>query len=80
MKYQIKNFETEGENKFVGFIVVDEKNRLLYIDKRVSISEEKTDEQYIAEAFDMCQIEISEWQESFKLIGKFWNPITNSFE
>lgn len=80
MRYEIKNFEIEGSNKLIGFIVSDEKNRLLYIDKRIPIFEGKTDEQYVSEALSLCEDEIKEWKESFKLVGKFWNPITNSFE
>lgn len=80
MRYEIKNFEVEGENKFVGFKITDQQGRLFYIDKRILISEDKTDEQYVSEALALCEQEIQEWQDSFRLVGKIWNPNTNSFE
>jgi hypothetical protein len=80
MRYEIKNFEVETGNKFVGFKVEDEQGRLFYIDKRVPLEDGKTDEQYVSEAFALCQQEIQEWQDSFRLVGKTWNPITGSFE
>jgi hypothetical protein len=80
MRYEIKNFEVEGENKFVGFKITDSQGRLFYIDKRILIVEGKTDEQYVSEALALCEQEIQEWQDSFRLIGRVWNPNTNSFE
>jgi hypothetical protein len=80
MRYEIKNFETEGTNKFIGFKIIDDQDRLLYIDKRIPIVPQKTNEQYISEALSLCEAEIVDWQQSFKIIGKIWNPNTNSLE
>ena len=80
MQYEIKNFQNEDTNKFVGFRIIDEKGATFFIDKRVSLQEGKTNEQYVSEALAMCQDEIAEWQESLALVGRNWNPETNSFE
>lgn len=79
MDYEIKNFENENGNKFVGFKITDSKGAVFLIDKRVPLQDGKTNEQYISEALAMCEVEISEWQQSFALIGQKWNPKTNSF-
>lgn len=80
MRYEIKNFELEGNNRFVGFKITDPQGRLFYIDKRVPLVEGQNDEYYVSEALILCEQEIQEWQDSFRLIGKVWNPNTNSFE
>ena len=79
MNYEIKNFENEGDNKFVGFRVTDANGAVFVIDKRVPLQDGKTAEQYISDALAMCQDEIAEWQASFALVGRKWNPETNSF-
>ena len=80
MKYEIKNFENEGNNKFVGLYIVDDKNNRLAIDHRIPLVENKTVEEYIAEAVQKSQKDIDEWQQSVALIGMVWNPKTNSLE
>ena len=80
MKYQIKNFENKDEQKMVGFLITDDADNRFAIDKYLPIVENKTNEQYIQEALALCQDEISEWQESFAMVGRIWNPKTNSFE
>lgn len=79
MKYQIKNFENEDNNKFVGFVITDDNGAVFVIDKRVPLADGKTNEQYISEALAMCQDEITEWQASFAVVGRKWNPETSSF-
>lgn len=80
MKYEIKNFENQDDQKLVGFKIIDDHGRLFYIDKRVGIDTNKAVEDYISEALAMCQDEIQEWQDMFNIVGKQWNPNTNSFE
>jgi hypothetical protein len=80
MNYEIKNFENEDGNKFVGFKITDDKGSVFVIDKRVPLQDGKTNEQYVSDALAMCQDEIAEWQQSFALIGRKWNPETNAFE
>jgi hypothetical protein len=80
MKYEIKNFENKDTKKLIGFIVKDDKNATFAIDKYLPLVSGKTNEDYIKEALDLCKDEIDEWQSSFALVGRSWNPITNSFE
>ena len=80
MKYEIKNFQTQDNQKLVGFWVTDTNEQKLAIDKTVPIANGKTNEQYIQEALALCQDEIAEWQESFAVVGRTWSPDTNSFE
>ena len=79
MEYQIKNFQTDGDQKMVGFLV-ENNDKTFAIDKRVPIVLGKTDEQYVQEALALAQPEIDEWVASQSVIGRKWNPQTNSFE
>ena len=80
MKYEIKNFENKDGQKMVGFWVVNDLGQRLAIDKYIPLANGKSNEQYIQEALALCQTEINEWQESYFVVGKVWNPETNSFE
>lgn len=80
MKYEIKDFQNVDGKKFVGLWVVDDEGRRLAIDKHLPLVDGKSNEQYVQEAVALCQAEISEWQSRFELVGKTWNPETNSFE
>ena len=80
MKYEIKNFENKDNQKMVGLWVIDDSGKRLAIDKYIPLVEGKTPEQYVQEALTLCQDEINEWQSSATLVGRLWNPETNSFE
>jgi hypothetical protein len=80
MKYEIKNFQDEGDNKLVGLFVIDDKGSRLAIDHRIPLQNGKTNEQYVAEAVKLSRTEIANWQNSIALIGRVWNSETNSFE
>jgi hypothetical protein len=79
MEYQIKNFQTDNAEKLVGFLVRNA-DKTFAIDKRVPLSDGKTDEQYVQEALALAQAEIDEWVASQSIVGRKWNPQTNSFE
>ena len=79
MEYQIKNFQTDGDQKIVGFLVCNA-DKSFAIDKRVPLVQGKTDEQYVQEALALAQAEIDEWVASQSIVGRKWNPQTNSFE
>lgn len=80
MKYEIKTFEKQDDQKLVGFWVTNEQNQRLVIDKFLPIVQGKSDEQYIQDALALCKDEIDEWANSMSLVGRTWNPETNSFE
>ena len=78
MNYEVKTFETEGANKRVGFMVNDD-GKMFAIDKLVPIADGKTDESYVQDALTAAQSEIDSWAADSAVIGKKWNPNTNSF-
>ena len=78
MDYEVKTFETEGDNKRVGFMV-DKNGKKLAIDKLVPIADGKTDESYVQDALASAQAEIDAWAADIAVVGKKWNPDTNSF-
>tara|TARA_R110002051_G_scaffold314478_1_gene391613 strand:+ start:338 stop:586 length:249 start_codon:yes stop_codon:yes gene_type:complete len=80
LKYVIKDFRDEGDKKYVGFTVTDEKGSVFVIDKKVSLSEGKTDEQYVKDALALAKSEIDAWVASFAQIGKTWNPDAEALE
>jgi hypothetical protein len=79
MEYEIKNFETEGDKKRIGFLVTTN-GKSLAIDRLISIVEGKTEEVYVQEAFAAAETEINAWaaDANVQLVGKKWNPATNS--
>ena len=78
MKILIKDFKTDGDNKFVGFKITDNGN-VFIIDKQVPLVDGKTDEQYVTEALAAGQSEIDEWQASHANVGKEWDAEANAF-
>lgn len=80
LKYVIKDFRDEGDKKYVGFTITDEKGSVFVIDKKVPLSEGKTNDQYVKDALALSKSEIDEWVASFAQIGKTWNPDTEALE
>ena len=78
MNYEVKTFETDGSNKRVGFMI-DDNDKVFAIDKLVPIADGKTDEAYVQDALTAAQSEIDSWAADSAVIGKKWNPDTNSF-
>ena len=78
MEYEIKNFETEGDSKRVGFMVTSG-GKQLAIDKLVTIVDGKTDESYVQDALAAAKSEIDEWNASIAIVGKKWDADKNSF-
>ena len=82
LKYVIKSYETDFEDSSktrVGFFVTDTQGNKLAIDKLVTTGS-KSKEAIITEASNAAQDEIDTWASQFEVVGKIWNPDTNSFE
>tara|TARA_R110002020_G_C15833519_1_gene734442 strand:+ start:287 stop:571 length:285 start_codon:yes stop_codon:yes gene_type:complete len=94
MKYEIKNFRDEGDNKLVGFWVTNN-GKKFGIDKQVALVDGKTDEQYIEECLDLAKDEIDEFvakdgifkdsnkessESSESHQTKVWNPDTKKLK
>ena len=82
LTYTIKNYETDltdSSKTRVGFFVTDAQGNKLAIDKLVTTGS-KSKEAIITEASNAAQDEIDTWASQFEVVGKIWNPDTNSFE
>ncbi len=80
MKYIIKDFRTEGDKKYIGFMVTDDNGNQLAVDKEVSVSDGKSDEQYVKEAYDSAKSEIDDWASGFANVGKEWDAEKGIFK
>tara|TARA_R100000329_G_scaffold145558_1_gene131221 strand:+ start:310 stop:564 length:255 start_codon:yes stop_codon:yes gene_type:complete len=82
LTYTIKNYETDltdSSKTRVGFFVTDTQGNKLAIDKLVTTGS-KSKEAIITEASNAAKDEIDTWASQFEVVGKIWNPDTNSFE
>lgn len=79
MRYTVKNFQNDGDQKFVGLYITDDLDRVFVIDKRMPLQDGKTPEQYVADALALCQDEIAEWQASYGIVGKTFDAETGTF-
>tara|TARA_E500000318_G_C3531340_1_gene200656 strand:+ start:944 stop:1231 length:288 start_codon:yes stop_codon:yes gene_type:complete len=65
----------------VSLKVIDSDIEGMYIaTKWLTISDSKTDEDYVKEAYDAIKDDITTWQSSKKNIGKTFNPDTGKME
>tara|TARA_R100001163_G_C5044468_1_gene181969 strand:+ start:1122 stop:1376 length:255 start_codon:yes stop_codon:yes gene_type:complete len=80
--YKIKTYETDTEDSSktrVGFYVTDAQGNKLAIDRLVTTGS-KSKETIIKEASDAAKDTIDTWASQYEVVGKVWNPDTNSFE
>ena len=81
MQCEIKNFDTEGDHKRVGFMC-EENGKKFAIDKLITIVDGKSTESYIEDAYASAKDEIDAWaaDAAANVVGKKWNPESNSIE
>ncbi|BAQ85384.1 hypothetical protein [uncultured Mediterranean phage uvMED] len=82
LTYVIKSYETDTEDSSktrVGFYVTDAQGNKLAIDKLVTTGS-KSKQTIVTEASNAAQDEINDWASQFEVVGKTWNPDTNSIE
>ena len=82
LTYKIKTYETDTEDSSktrVGFYVTDAQDNKLAIDRLVTTGS-KSKEEIITEASNLAKDSIDKWASEFEVVGKIWNPDTNSFE
>tara|TARA_Y100000401_G_scaffold61499_1_gene48754 strand:+ start:771 stop:1025 length:255 start_codon:yes stop_codon:yes gene_type:complete len=82
LKYIIKNYEIDTEDSSktrVGFFVTDAQGNKFAIDKLVTTGS-KSKQDIVKEASDLAKSEIDAWSSQYEVVGKNWNPDTNSFE
>ena len=79
MEVIINRFDQNETHKNIGFTVRSGEN-IFVINKEIELSETKTHDEYVAEAYALCQPGINEWLNSISMLGKKLNPESNTFE
>ena len=82
LTYKIKTYETDTEDSSktrVGFYITDAQGNKLAIDRLVTTGG-KSKETIIKEASDAAKDTIDTWASQYEVVGKVWNPDTDSFE
>ena len=80
--YKIKTYETDTEDSSktrVGFYITDAQGNKLAIDRLVTTGG-KSKETIIKEASDAAKNTIDTWASQYEVVGKVWNPDTDSYE
>tara|TARA_Y100000004_G_C8814670_1_gene369236 strand:+ start:543 stop:803 length:261 start_codon:yes stop_codon:yes gene_type:complete len=72
------NDTEDNTKKMVGLEVVDDKNHVFIVDKKITIVDGKSDESYVKDAYDASLAEINEWQAQFSVLGKTFDPSDSS--
>ena len=71
---------TKETKKNVTLQATDDAGNVFFITKWISISNSKSDDDYVKEAYDASKSEIDTWQASNSNIGKTFNPTTGKME
>ncbi len=80
--YQIKNYEIDNEDSSktkVGFYVSDKQGNKLAVDRSVTTGN-KSKEEIVKEASELAKDSIDKWQSEYEVVGKVWDPNTNSIK
>ena len=72
------NDTEDNTKKMVGLEVVDEKGHVFIVDKKITIVDGKSDENYVKDAYDAALAEINEWEAQLSMQGKVFDPSDNS--
>ena len=81
MKVEIREIGNDVDNKKrVAFTITSDNEQKYLIDKSVTISSGKTNDDYIKEAYDLAKPEIDNWLSNIDSIGKTYNPSTGKVE
>ena len=80
MKYEIKDFRNDGDNKFIGLFVSNDNGKNLAVDKQVPLVDGETDAYYVQQAISLAQAEIDDWNSESSMVGKKFNVETGEFE
>jgi hypothetical protein len=77
MTIKVDKFLEEDNEKLVG-LSVTHNDKLFVIDKRIPIADEKTTEQYVADAVSAAQAEINAWKADAEVVGMTFDESTNT--
>ena len=80
MKVEIREIGDVDDKKRVAFTITSDNEQIYLIDKSVTISSGKTNNDYIKEAYDLAKPEIDDWLSDIDSVGKIYNPLTGKVE
>ena len=77
-----KDFDssTKATKKLVTLECVDDNNNIFAISRWLTISNSKSTDDYVKEAYDSSKTEIDKWASDIASIGKTFNPDTGNME
>ena len=79
MTIKVNMYCQEGDDMAIT-LAVEHNSQTFLITKTVSVSEGKTKEQYVSDAYAAALDEINAWKDDVETVGKEFNPSTGSFE
>jgi len=77
-----KDFDssTKATKKLVTLACTDTNNNTFVVSKWLTISDSKSADDYVKEAYDASKTEIDNWASDIASIGKTFNPSTGKME
>ena len=78
MTVKVNMFHTEGDEKVIT-LAITHNDQTFLTTKRVTLSDSKTDEQYVAEALSASQAEIDAWKADTGPVNKVFDEATGTF-
>ena len=80
MKVEIREIGDVDNKKRVAFTITSDNEQKYLIDKSVTLSSGKSNDDYIKEAYDLAKPEIDNWMSNIDSVGKTYNPSTGKVE
>ena len=80
MKVEIREIGDVNNKKRVAFTITSDNQQKYLIDKSVTLSSGKSNDDYIKEAYDLAKPEIDNWLSNIDSVGKTYNPSTGKVE
>tara|TARA_R100000234_G_scaffold112652_1_gene86488 strand:+ start:2332 stop:2574 length:243 start_codon:yes stop_codon:yes gene_type:complete len=80
MKVEIREIGDVNNKKRVAFTITSDNQQKYLIDKSVTLSSKKSNDDYIKEAYDLAKPEIDNWMSNIDPVGKTYNPSTGKVE
>ena len=80
MKVEIREIGDVDNKKRVAFTITSDNQQKYLIDKSVTLSSGKSNDDYIKEAYDLAKPEIDNWMSNIDSVGKTYNPSTGKVE
>lgn len=72
------NDPDDSTKKIVGLRCTNSTGAIFIVDKKITISDDKTDASYVQDAYNAALAEINEWSTVNAVEGKVFDPSDNS--